>query len=138
MFRVNKKLEYGVLALLYLATKARSVASVREISADCRVPVALLSKVMQLMKNAGFVVSVHGNHGGYALHRQLSQINLLELTEVLVGPIQVAECLAPGKVACPAQESCTIVTPMTMLNKRILDLFQQTSLELLSNRKVAT
>lgn len=138
MFRVNKKLEYGVIALLYLSRRNEAVASAREISKDCGIPLALLSKVLQAMKNAGLVAAVHGNHGGYTFSRPLTNINLLELTRALVGPIQVAECLSPGKVTCPAHEKCTIVTPMTKLNQRIVDLFQQTSVENLMNRKVAT
>lgn len=138
MFRVNKKLEYGVIALLYLSRLDETVASAREISKDCGIPLALLSKVLQTMKNARLLTAVHGNHGGYALSRPLADINLLQLTQVLVGPIQVAECFSPGKVTCPAYEACTIVTPMTKLNQRIVDLFQQTSVENLMNRKVAT
>ncbi|MBI1860887.1 MAG: Rrf2 family transcriptional regulator [Deltaproteobacteria bacterium] len=139
MFRVNKRLEYGVIALFYLASESRDaafkVASVRKISKDCRIPITLLSKVMQLLKNAGIVSAVHGNQGGYTLSRPLSEINMLKLSQVLVGPIQVAECLAPGKTTCPAQPSCTIITPMTMLNQKIVALFENTSVETLLNRR---
>ncbi len=137
MFRVNKKLEYGVIALLYLASEDKKIASVRGMSLDCKIPVTLLSKVMQLMKNAGFVTAVHGNQGGYTLSRPLTEINLLELSRALVGPVAVVECLAEGKPKCPTQEGCTIITPMTLLNQRIVSLFETTSVENLLNRKVA-
>ena len=138
MLRINKKIEYGVIALLHLAGSESKVASVREISEQCHISETLLSKIMQKLKSSGFVSSVHGNQGGYQLAKPLSTINLLDLTKTLQGPVQVAECLEPGHTECPVQSTCTIVTPMTMLNQRIIWLFQTTSLETLaSSRKVA-
>jgi len=138
MLKMNKKLEYGVIALIHLASKETGVASVREISGAYGVPETLLSKVMQCLKAQGMVLSLHGHHGGYRLNRPLSQINLLELTQALVGPVVVVECLTPGNVHCPAQTNCTIVTPMGKLNQRIISLFQQTSIDsLVSEKKVA-
>ena len=137
MLRVNKKLEYGIIALLHLAAKPEKVASVREIAETCHIPETLLSKIMQAMKNQGIVSAVYGNHGGYRLSRDLAQITLLDINQILVGPVQVAECLEPGNQQCPAKSSCTIVSPMTVLNQKIINLFESTSVEALASRKVA-
>lgn len=135
MLRVNKKLEYGIIALLHLASRPDRVASVREIASSCNIPETLLSKIMQSMKSSGFVSAVYGNHGGYRLNRDLSEISLLDINQVLVGPVQVAECLEPGNDQCPAIDSCTIATPMNVLNKKLIHLFQSTSLETLAMKK---
>lgn len=137
MLRVNKKIEYGVIALLYLDSKADRVASVREIANSSGIPETLLSKIMQRMKAVGMVIAVYGNHGGYRLNRDLSEISLLDLTTVLDGPVRVAECLEPGNETCPCKSSCTIVSPMGVLNQKIVGLFQSTSLEALAGRKAA-
>ena len=137
MLRVNKKMEYGILALLHLSAEPEKVASVREISHSCRIPEALLSKVMQLMKNAGMVKVTHGNHGGYQLNRDLAQINLLDMSQVLVGPVQLTECLEPGNEECPVRQGCRLVAPMTMLNQKLIDLFQTTSLESIASQRIA-
>jgi Rrf2 family protein len=139
MLRVNKKLEYGMIALLYLASRDDRMASVREMSENCHVPEALLRKIMQLLKNANLVEASHGNLGGYRLSRRLSEINLLELTQSLVGPVQVAECLE-SESHCPVGSHCTLMAPMNLLNQKILQLFQGTSLESLTStgpRKIA-
>ncbi len=138
MLRVNKKIEYGVIALLHLAAKPDKVASVREIAAQCRVPETLLSKIMQSMKAVGLVSSTHGNQGGYRLNRDLSNISLLDINQCLVGPVQVAECLEPGNASCPVKENCSIVTPMQVLNQKIIHLFQDTSLEALSKKRAVS
>lgn len=135
MLRVNKKIEYGVIALLYLAGQTDKTASVREMAATCHVPETLLSKIMQSMKNEGFVSAVYGNQGGYRLNKSLAEINLLDLTRVLDGPIQVAECLEPGNGTCPVVDHCLIVSPMNTLNQKIIQLFKTTSLEALSAGK---
>lgn len=137
MLRVNKKLEYGVIALLHLAAREDRAASVREIAQSCHLPETLLSKIMQTLKNAGLVAAIHGNQGGYRLNRALDEINLLQLSNALVGPVQVAECLEPGNQECPVGVHCTIVSPMHHLNQRIIKLFEGTSIESLAPRKVA-
>lgn len=135
MIRVNKKMEYGILALLYLSDKEDKVASVREIAAQCRIPETLLSKIMQTMKNRSFVSAVYGNQGGYRLTRDLAEINLLDLTHALVGPVNVVECLETGNEECPCRSTCQIVSPMNVLNQKINQLFQSTSIEALANTK---
>lgn len=138
MMRINKKIEYGVLALLYLDGKEDKAASVREMATKCGVPEALLSKIMQSIKNVGYVNAVYGNQGGYKLNKNLSEITLLGLTEVLDGPVQVAECLEAGESTCPAQSTCQIVEPLSVLNQKIMDLFRSTTLQHLAIKKSTT
>ena len=135
MLRVNKKMEYGIIALLYLDKRPDKVASVREIASSCGVPETLLSKIMQSMKNESLVSAVYGNQGGYRLTQSLAQISLLDLTRTLEGEVHVAACLEPGNTDCPAQSHCSIVAPMGVLNRKIVELFQSTSLESLATQK---
>ncbi len=135
MLRVNKKIEYGIIALLYLAAKEDKTASVREMSATAKVPETLLSKIMQSLKNVGMVSAVYGNHGGYKLTKELAHISLLDLTTTLAGPIEVAECIKPGSDDCPVRVNCSIVAPMNVLNSKIIQLFENTSVEALRERK---
>lgn len=127
MLRMNKKMEYGMMALLYLDTKSDKTASVREIAELHSIPEQLLSKVMQSLKTNQMVSAVYGNQGGYHLNRNLGEITLLELSQTVVGPVQVAACL-DGKQDCPAHSGCTIVSPMMHLNQMVVRLFQQTTL----------
>lgn len=137
MLRINKKMEYGMMALLYLHTKQDKVASVREIAEQHGIPEQLLSKVMQSLKTNMLVSSVYGNHGGYRLNRDLGQISLFDLSRSVVGPVQIAACLEPGKHACPVSAGCTILTPMTQLNQMIVQLFQDTTLKSLAKEDLA-
>lgn len=111
------------------------MASVREIAHACNIPETLLSKIMQKMKNVGMVGAVYGNQGGYRLSRDLGQISLLDVNQVLVGPVQVASCLEPESEPCPVKGCCSIISPMNVLNQKLITLFQSTSLEALAPRK---
>lgn len=137
MLRVNKKIEYGIIALLYLAQQEEQTASVREMAKTCGIPETLLSKIMQTMKSKGFVQPMYGNQGGYRLTRQLNDINLLEITQSLQGPIQFTECAGVDSNSCPVKDSCSIISPMNVINQKIIHLFQSTSLEALAQRKSA-
>jgi Rrf2 family protein len=137
MLRVTKKIEYGIIAILYLAQQENQSASVREMASTCGIPETLLSKIMQSMKAQGLVQPMYGNQGGYKLVRHLNEINLLEITQMLQGPIQVTECVGDSENSCPVKESCTIISPMNILNQKIVNLFQSTSLEALAHRKTA-
>lgn len=137
MLRVNKKIEYGIIALLYLAQQEDQTASVREMAKTCGIPETLLSKIMQTMKTKGFVQPMYGNQGGYKLTRSLTDINLLEITQTLQGPIQVTECMGTDNNTCPVKNSCSIISPMNVLNQKIVHLFESTSLEALAQRKTA-
>jgi Rrf2 family protein len=135
MFRMNKKMEYGILALLYLGEKEDHRASVREMAAHCHIPETLLSKIMQVMKNRSLVKAVYGNQGGYELAVSLGDISLLDLSTALVGPVEIVECLSAGNNRCPAHSGCRLASPMQALNRRVQELFKATSLDHL---KVAT
>ena len=137
MLRVNKKTEYGIIALLYLAQQDEQTASVRQMASTCSIPETLLSKIMQTMKAKGLVQPMYGNQGGYKLTRSLNDINLLEVAQTLQGPIQVTECVGDTGNQCPVKSSCTIISPMNVLNEKIVTLFQSTSLEALAHRKTA-
>lgn len=136
MLRMNKKMEYGILALLHLASEPEKTASVREIASSCNIPETLLSKIMQTMKTVGFVAATQGNQGGYRLAKGLSEISLLDVTTVLVGPVQMTECLEPGNHECPVKNGCAIMSPMHALNQKIIHLFQETSLQTLARKTV--
>ena len=67
MLRVNKKMEYGIIALLYLDTKEDKVASVREIATECG-ELAKKARDGKLgpaeMTGATFTISSLGGIGG--------------------------------------------------------------------------
>ena len=75
MLKLTKKADYGLIALRHLAGPARGqtrwarTASAKDIAAAYRIPLPLLSKVLQKLARAGLLLSEQGTNGGYRLAR---------------------------------------------------------------------
>lgn len=64
-----------------------------------------MSQVMNPLVKAGFVSSETGRHGGYQISRPLESITLLEVIELVDGPIDDGICIVVG-VPCDSHEHC--------------------------------
>ena len=124
MLRLSKRVEYGLMALQYLA-KSGNVATAREISDAGHIPYELLAKVMQSLKHEGIIDSYQGVRGGYAMLVAPTQINLARVMKALDEDATVTECISPGSVheQCTLYANCTIKEPMQKLQTRMEESF---------------
>ncbi len=84
--------EYALRATVFLAMRAPSPQTAQQISAECRVPVDYLFKVLQPLSRAGLLNAQRGKHGGFSLARDASQISILDVIQA-VDPIKrIHEC----------------------------------------------
>jgi len=75
--------EYGLRAVLWLAEQPRDLYSVREIAEATKSAPGYLAKVMQSLARAGIVSATRGQHGGFRLGREPSDIVVLEVIEAI-------------------------------------------------------
>ncbi|MDP4220615.1 MAG: Rrf2 family transcriptional regulator [Bacteroidota bacterium] len=120
MLRLSKRVEYGLMALQYLA-KSGGVATAREISDAGQIPYELLAKVMQSLKHEGIIDSYQGVRGGYALLFSPESINLARVVRALDEHTTITECISPSgdHDACQMLHTCTIKAPMNKLQQRM-------------------
>ncbi|MBM3725489.1 MAG: SUF system Fe-S cluster assembly regulator [Acidobacteria bacterium] len=124
MLKLTKKADYGLIALKHLAVNAsRGPASAKEIAANYRLPVPLLSKILQSLSRGGFVVSEHGTNGGYRLARDPRQITCLEVVRSIDGPIILTACFTDHG-ECSQSELCTVREPLRRVHESILRLLE--------------
>jgi len=64
-----------------------------------------MSQVMNPLVKGGYVSSEPGRHGGYQIERPLSAITLLEVIELIDGPVEDGMCIVVG-VPCDSHEHC--------------------------------
>mgnify|MGYP001210628041 CR=1 FL=1 len=76
MLKLTKKADYGLIALRHLTVAAakahggsRTSASAKDIAEAYRIPLPLLSKVLQKLARGGLLISEQGTNGGYRLSR---------------------------------------------------------------------
>ncbi len=129
MLKINKKTEYALIALKHMALKESSeLTSAREIVNIYQTPFDTTAKIMQTLNNSNILKSSQGVKGGYTLNRKLSQINFIELSELIEGKKFDFTCMGP-KGICEQFSSCNIKTPLEAINIRIKDYFSQITLD---------
>ena len=124
MFKINRRVEYALIALKYMSSKAPGqLTSAKEICTVYTTPFDPTSRVLQIMGQHEIIRAEQGAHGGYQVIKDLSRISLGQLTEMIIGPVEIANCFHGNYSHCEITSSCSVIGPMLNLNQRISDLF---------------
>ncbi|MBS0156013.1 MAG: Rrf2 family transcriptional regulator [Nitrospira sp.] len=93
--KLSKKSEYGLRALLELATTyGKAMLQRQEIAARQHIPIEFLEQILLMLKRAGLVSSRRGMKGGYALIKQPKDITLGQVIRILDGPLAPISCVS--------------------------------------------
>ena len=123
MQKLNRKIEYSLMALQYIRTKPEgSLTTAKEVSERFQAPFDATARVLQLMANKGWLRSEHGASGGYFLIKDLSQMTLFDLIQLIEGPPSIANCLK-AEETCEIH-SCNIKTPIHTLNRELTTFYK--------------
>lgn len=131
MIKINKKVEYALIALKYIATHkgGENLTSAREICDRFKTPFDTTAKVLQVMNNHGLLNSTKGIKGGYSLAKPLSKITFTELAIMIEGGQDSKKFCESSKGLCDLYSICNIVTPIDSLNNQINGFLSQLTLE---------
>jgi len=126
MLKLTKKADYGLIALCHLASgkTLRNTASAKDISEAYRIPLPLLSKVLQKLAKTGILTSEQGTNGGYRLSREARDITTLEVIRTIDGPIILTHCFTEheGEKECGQSTLCPVREPLRKVHEGILKL----------------
>lgn len=81
------------------------------------------SRVLQIMTQHGVLQAEQGAKGGYQIIRDLDKFTLGELSDMIIGPIEIANCFHGNYSHCGINQTCHIIAPMLNLNENIKKLF---------------
>jgi len=124
MFKINRKIEYALIALKYMSTKnPGQLTSAKEICDIYATPFDPTSRVLQIMAQHGMLHAEQGAKGGYQIIKNLSTCTLKELSDMIIGPIEIANCFHGDYSECSISGTCHIIAPMLNLNENIEKLF---------------
>lgn len=129
MLKINKKVEYALMALKFLQNHPSALYSAREISTRLTIPFDPTAKVLQILTNEGIVHAEQGVAGGYMLNVPLSSISLLNLMNSLENLSDDENICETKNKTCELIESCTIKGPISSLKKHIINFTNQLTLE---------
>ena len=86
--KISRRGEYGLTAILYLASQPTGKLSVsEEIAGECNIPRNFLAQILARLRRKGILGSVRGKRGGYYLKAEPTGLSLADVLEALEGPI---------------------------------------------------
>lgn len=117
MIRLSRITDYGIVLMAHLAACPEGAPhNAREVAAETRLPVPVVSKVLKALARAGLLASQRGAKGGYALARPPEQITVPEMVAALEGPIALTACAQhPG--SCPQEAGCHVREPWQRISR---------------------
>ena len=124
MFKINRKIEYALIALKHMSLKnPGQLTSAKEICDIYNTPFDPTSRVLQIMTQQEILHAEQGPKGGYQIVRDLSKVAFKELSDMIIGPIEIASCFHGDDSHCEINHTCHIIAPMLNLNAMINKLF---------------
>ena len=130
MIRINKKIEYALIALKFMAQKDEGeLTSAREICDLYKTPFDTTAKVLQVMNNNNLLHSVKGIKGGYSLARPLAEMTYGELSRLIEKKDMTDNFCQSTKGICDLYDTCNIIGPIESLNRRINHFLEGLNLE---------
>ncbi len=137
----SKKCEYGLQAVLYLATQhTGEVIPSDEIARKLNIPKEFVSKILQSLTESGIVDSRKGKSGGFFLAKNPSRIRLIDIVAAIDGLGMFNNCVL-GFPNCNPDNPCPLhskwgelrTKAYNMLSDETIDKFKESTLRKVSN-----
>ena len=133
----SKKCEYGLQAVLYLATQDKgAVVSADDIAKKLSIPKEFVSKILQSLTESGIVLSKMGKAGGFSLSRDPQKIKLIDIVASIDGLAVFNNCVLGFPSCnptnpCPLHEKWGILRTQAynMLSEDTIDTFREKTLK---------
>jgi DNA-binding IscR family transcriptional regulator len=112
MLSITTKSPYALSALVELhRLQAAGPVPIAELARRREIPVQFLEQLFASLRRAGILRSQRGVKGGYTLARPASEVTVLELVEVLDGPLGAG---AAGIFGEAAEAASTVLSEATV------------------------
>ena len=145
--KLSKRGEYALRSLINLGIAAkvgRKLLPVTELAKAEDLPVKFLEQIIQQLREAGYVESERGKHGGYRLAKPAAQIHIGQIVRLIDGPLAPIGCVSQTAYEpcnCPDEAHCGL--RMLMLDVRnaiaaILDRYTLADVVEVTTRKMVT
>jgi len=137
----SKKCEYGMQAVLYLASQEKgALVSAEEISKVLKIPREFISKILQSLKDSGLINSSKGKSGGFSLAKSASRIKLIDIVAAIDGLELFDNCVL-GFPECSPTHPCPVhdtwgtlrTQAYDMLNSETIDKLEEKTLHKISS-----
>src|SRR5438132_10758804 len=127
---ISTKSEYGLRALIYLASHSRDEAiPAREIAEQWHVPIKYLEQILKTLKDSGIIESQLGIGGGYRLSRPSTLITAGEVVRILDGRLAPIGCVSTYDYEpCEFEPACGLKTLWARTRAAVIGVLDQTTI----------
>ena len=116
--KLSTKGRYGVKAMVDLAIHQNGEpVSIKSISQRQNISEYYLEQLFAPLRRAEIIKSIRGAQGGYVLNKEARDITVLDIMNILDGPIEVSDCLDNGE--CSNIDCCATRTVWRKLKDAI-------------------
>lgn len=126
--KISTKGRYGVRILLDLALhEGNAPRLIRDISESQQISEKYISRLIIALRRANMVRSIRGAKGGFRLARNPAELTLLDIVEVMEGPVAIVDCVRfPEK--CSRNDQCATREVWDALNSEIREAMRKVTL----------
>lgn len=131
---ITAKSKYAVRALVELAQRPPDGPVPLVTIAEARdIPTQFLEQLFAALRRAGILQSHRGVYGGFSFNRPPSQVTVLDVVEVLDGPIEPAVCTTPE--VCVKRPICSVGDVWIQAKLAVEDVLAGVSIRELAERE---
>ncbi len=131
--------KYAIRAVIYLAinNSEDKKIGIKEISSKLSIPMPFLGKILQVLAKHKILHSTKGPHGGFSIGKELNEISLLNIVEIIDGLDAFNNCvIGMHTCSCNEEESlkCPVHVQFYQARKNLYDIFRNETIEKIVNQ----
>ncbi len=124
---LTRKAEYAIAILTELASQdSNQPIQSREVAQRRSIPENLIPQIVATLSKRGWVEGTRGVGGGIRLVTDPQSISILDVIELIEGPIYINRCLKGG--VCQNERSCSLRRVWSKAQDALLSVFRETSI----------
>ena len=126
----SKSCEYALQGVIYIALHGQKGENVglKDIAESQGIPMHFLSKILQQLVRSGILSSIKGPNGGFSLKKDVDELYLKEIVEIIDGPGIFERC-GIGLKECSDENPCPIHFEYQTVKDKINEVLRSKSVK---------
>ena len=136
--RVTQEADYAIRMCLILDSLGEKTGAATLADVACITPRIAL-KVLRKLHEGGLVRSYKGVQGGYELTRSGDEIRVLEIIELIDGPVKISKCLECEHECSrnPCKLDCKMHVAFDVINDQLIENLGSITVRMLHDKSVS-
>ncbi len=132
--RLSKTSEYAVRILSFMAKDTGRTYSAKYLVEQLHISDKYLRRLMTDLTKAGLIYSTQGRNGGYGFSKDINNITVSEIIDVVEGMHKYTACIM-GFDECNDENPCVMHEVWVKTREKLIETFSKTTLADLAKTK---